>query len=187
MKHYYITTEPPIICVCEPPNINDFCLMFDDFENLFLGSQPQQYLGIESGHHLNKGLRKIIAGLPNQPIIDHSALSDEDCKVIGCVNTQKIADKILSKYYSDYYENKWHYDRESKFIQESIITAQSLNDKKWSDEDMRKALDLGLLLISGNVHNEQHFQELLNKLKQPQVFEIEAIVQDNKVKFLKVL
>jgi len=38
----------------------DWTLMFDDFGNLFLCDKPQQYLGIEKGHHLNKGLKKII-------------------------------------------------------------------------------------------------------------------------------
>ena len=38
----------------------DWTLMFDDFGHLFLCDKPQQYLGIEKGHHLNKGLRKII-------------------------------------------------------------------------------------------------------------------------------
>jgi len=51
--HLYITSSEEI-------KEGDWALMFDDFGNLFLCDKPQQYLGIEKGHHLNKGLRKII-------------------------------------------------------------------------------------------------------------------------------
>lgn len=51
--HIYITSDEEI-------KEGDWALMFDDFGNLFLCDKPQQYLGIEKGHHLNKGLRKII-------------------------------------------------------------------------------------------------------------------------------
>ena len=52
-QHIYITSDGEI-------KQGDWTLMFDDFGNLFLCDKPQQYLGIEKGHHLNKGLRKII-------------------------------------------------------------------------------------------------------------------------------
>ena len=52
-KHIHITSDEEI-------KEGDWTLMFDDFGNLFLCDKPQQYLGIEKGHHLNKGLRKII-------------------------------------------------------------------------------------------------------------------------------
>ncbi len=48
--------------------VGDWVLMFDDFGNLFLGSEPVQYLGIEAGHHLNRGLKKIIASTKYLPI-----------------------------------------------------------------------------------------------------------------------
>ena len=41
----------------------DWCIMLDDFGNIF--SNPQQYLGKKANHHLNKGLRKIIATTDN--------------------------------------------------------------------------------------------------------------------------
>lgn len=37
----------------------DWCIMLDSFGNVF--SNPQQYLGEEKGHYLNKGHKKIIA------------------------------------------------------------------------------------------------------------------------------
>lgn len=44
----------------DPIKVGDWTLMFDSVGNLFLGHEPQQYLGIKHGHHLNDGLRKII-------------------------------------------------------------------------------------------------------------------------------
>lgn len=52
-KNIYITSDEEI-------KEGDWVLMFDNLGNLFLCDKPQQYLGIEKGHHLNKGLRKII-------------------------------------------------------------------------------------------------------------------------------
>lgn len=52
-QHLYITSADKI-------EDGDWVLMFDDFGNLFLCAEPQQYL-IAAGHHLNKGLRKITA------------------------------------------------------------------------------------------------------------------------------
>ena len=52
-QHIYITSNEEI-------KEGDWTLMFDSFGHLFLCHKPQQYLGIEKGHHLNKGLRKII-------------------------------------------------------------------------------------------------------------------------------
>lgn len=49
----------------DPIKVGDWTLMFDSVGNLFLGHEPQQYLGIEHGHHLNDGLRKIV--LSNDP------------------------------------------------------------------------------------------------------------------------
>lgn len=52
-KNIYITSDEEI-------KEGDWTLMFDSFGHLFLSHRPQQYLGIEKGHHLNRGLRKII-------------------------------------------------------------------------------------------------------------------------------
>jgi hypothetical protein len=51
-QNIYITSDEEI-------KEGDWTLMFDDSGNLFLCDKPQQYLGIEKGHHLNKGLRKV--------------------------------------------------------------------------------------------------------------------------------
>lgn len=70
----YITSEEEI-------KEGDWTLMFDDFGNLFLCDKPQQYLGIEKGHHLNKGLRKIILTTDPTLIADGvQAIDDEFLK-----------------------------------------------------------------------------------------------------------
>jgi hypothetical protein len=67
----YITSDEEI-------KEGDWTLMFDDFGNLFLCDKPQQYLGIEKGHHLNKGLRKIILTTDPTLIADGvQAIDDE--------------------------------------------------------------------------------------------------------------
>jgi hypothetical protein len=68
-KHIYITSDEEI-------KEGDWTLMFDDFGNLFLCDKPQQYLGIEKGHHLNKGLRKIIL-TTDQDLDEVQAIDDE--------------------------------------------------------------------------------------------------------------
>jgi hypothetical protein len=70
----YITSDEEI-------KQGDWTLMFDDFGNLFLCDKPQQYLGIEKGHHLNKGLRKIILTTDPTLIADGvQAIDDEFLK-----------------------------------------------------------------------------------------------------------
>jgi len=70
-NNIYITSDEEI-------KEGDWTLMFDDFGNLFLCDKPQQYLGIEKGHHLNKGLRKIILTTDQDLIKDGvQAIDDE--------------------------------------------------------------------------------------------------------------
>ncbi len=73
----------------------DYCLMFDDYGNSFLGNTPQKYLGESAGHFLNKGLKKVISHLPlnNSPILEGvillPPLEDE---------VEKLADEISKKH-----------------------------------------------------------------------------------------
>ena len=70
-QHIYITSDEEI-------KEGDWTLMFDDLGNLFLCDKPQQYLGIEKGHHLNKGLRKIILTTDQDLIKDGVQAIDDD-------------------------------------------------------------------------------------------------------------
>jgi hypothetical protein len=70
-QNIYITSDEEI-------KVGDWTLMFDDFGNLFLCDKPQQYLGIEKGHHLNKGLRKIILTTDPELIADGAQAIDDE-------------------------------------------------------------------------------------------------------------
>jgi len=97
--HIYITSDEEI-------KEGDYTLMFDDFGNLFLCDKPQQYLGIEKGHHLNKGLRKIIL-TTDQDLIDNGVQAIDDnqlewfvdnlsCKEVEVRNMKTIPELQLS-------------------------------------------------------------------------------------------
>jgi len=158
MKHYYITTEPPIISTDEPLTLNSVIDMFGN---------------------------KVIAGCKGVPDIDYSALSDEDCKKIGWVDVEKFFEIQFGVPLNNNAKIRFE-----GFI-EGFKTAKSLNDKKWSDEDVKPLLDkmyqCGLDDYTGKDTYVKVYEECLQSLNQPKVFEIEAIVQDNKVKILKVL
>jgi len=70
-QHIYITSDEEI-------KERDWTLMFDSFGHLFLCHKPQQYLGIEKGHHLNKGLRKIILTTDQELIKDGVKSIDDE-------------------------------------------------------------------------------------------------------------
>ena len=74
MKLIKINTDHYIIVDDSQINKGDYCLMFDDSGNIFLGNEPQQYLGEKAGHYLNKGLRKITHS--TQPIEQYYGATD---------------------------------------------------------------------------------------------------------------
>jgi len=80
-----IMLDTPIIVSSDKIKENDYCLMFDDFGNIF--SEPQQYLGESKGHFINKGHCKIISGLPNQKQIDWNGFEKE----LGYIDVFKLA------------------------------------------------------------------------------------------------
>ena len=184
MKHYYITTEPPIIAVKAEIHVGDF---ITDKYSYWQWNDDSSLLG----------RLKVIAGLPNQPTIDRSALSDEECRLIGWVDI----DKIVAKHYpfevgySVSARNLEISELQDAFI-EGFKTAQSINDKKWSDEDVESSLTQmaiecgsadGDIDVNSPASYYKWIENYIKKLNQPKVFEIEAIVQYNKVKILKVL
>ena len=88
--------------------------MFDDLGNLFLCDKPQQYLGIEKGHHLNKGLKKIILTTDQDLIKDGvQAIEDEflewfvknpSCEKIEVEKAPYDGTKSISKYWGGEYK-----------------------------------------------------------------------------------
>jgi hypothetical protein len=47
-----------------------------------------------------------------------------------------------------------------------------VKDKLFTVDDMKKALELGLTLIDGNVYNEEHFQKFIQSLLSPTEWEV---------------
>ena len=103
----YITSDEEI-------KEGDWTLMFDDLGNLFLCDKPQQYLGIEKGHHLNKGLKKIIL-TTDQDLIKDGVQSIEDeflewfvknpsCEKIEVEKAPYDGTKSISKYWGGEYK-----------------------------------------------------------------------------------
>lgn len=125
--------------------------------------------------------KKIIAGLENLPIIDYSALSDEDCKKIGYVDVDAIIKKAFYK------EDGINFKRSSigaddwiEGLKFGIKTAQSLNDKKFSLEDIFKILDLH----TDDAPISYLKSELSKSLQQPKIFDIIGNLSDNKQYFI---
>ena len=116
---------------------------------------------------------KIIAGIPELPSIDFSALSEEDCKKIGWVDIEKLADK-----YSNFERaSKWG-DIVRNAYKEGFKTAQSLNEKKFSEEQIRYLVSSVTEFMSHHEPEEFDgwFEEKLKILSQPKVFDVEVEV-----------
>ena len=103
----YITSDEEI-------KEGDWTLMFDDLGNLFLCDKPQQYLGIEKGHHLNKGLKKIILTTDQDLIKDGVQSIDDEflewfvknpsCEKIEVEKAPYDGTKSISKYWGGEYK-----------------------------------------------------------------------------------
>lgn len=62
---------------------------------------------------------KIIAGIPELPSIDFSLLSEEDCKRIGWIDVEKLANNTIESYYGD--KNAEIGSRERSYWETQII------------------------------------------------------------------
>ena len=180
MTHKLIHT-PNYLLVVDDSEIKegDYCLMFDDFGNLFLGNLPSQYLGEKNGHHLNKGLKKIIAHLPlnNSPIL-------EGVDLLPPLKQEDDVDE-LAKEYGESIGNK---DGTAVFDYKRGYNKAKEN-YKYTEEDMREAMFLYAGWITGGVpslriaktaeeRQGQIFQSL-SQTKIPVAFECEEKVSSD--------
>ncbi len=89
-----------------------------------------------SGNFLSKFCKKIIAGIEGLPSLDLSLIAEE----IGCVDIYKLAYK--------YIQDEWSKDDDTlQFgikvgFRQGFETAQSLNEKKYSEEDLFNLLKM---------------------------------------------
>lgn len=119
---------------------------------------------------------KIIAGLPDLPSIDWNSLEEE----FGWVDVEKIYPTnqggLMSMATLIQYNNS--------LKQEGFKKAQSLNEKKFSLEDMKYIFECGR-----NYQNnaEITFKESMNYIQQPKVFSIEVEKENNSIKIIRKL
>ena len=160
MKLIKINTDHYVVVDDSEIKEGDYCLMFDDYGNLFLGNQPQQYLGEQAGHHLNKGLRKIthstqpLESVTNYRVFDKiknfnkiKELSLQEVKeLIGEVDMEQIAvdfagDRKLGAGHG-------YPSFEANLLERGFLSGynQALEDnkeKKYTEEDMKYMFECG--------------------------------------------
>lgn len=158
----------------------DFYLGYPNYDTIFQWKME--------GMHEGKSvwINKIIAGIPELPVTDFSLLSEEDCKTIGlstidltklCCYDQRNPDfQIKEEYGYDKEEvnatgnfakkdcacDNCFYGRAE--LTEQLITAQYLNDKMFSLEDIDKAIEYGH--SSKMPFNEDWYDEFIQSLQQ---------------------
>lgn len=141
----------------------------------------------------SKSTKKIIAGIEGLPSIDFSGLSEEVCKRIGWVDVFK-----MSKNKYPYSKRLHKVDREDDEMYKDLLregfevgfkTAQSLNDKKFSLEDIEEAMKNiaseivtfdGVIDANSPASIYTWVQAYLNKLSQPKVFNVEVEMEEVK-------
>lgn len=121
--------------------------------------------------------KKIIAGIPELPSIDFSVLSEEDCKKIGWVEIERLADDYSIEVYPINGESREMVDwieSQKIVLQQGFMSgfkaAQSLNEKKFSKEDIFSILDLH----TDSAPISYLKREFEKYLSQPKVFDVEV-------------
>lgn len=129
-------------------------------------------------NNLSSNVYKIIAGHQDLPTISYSALSDEDCEKIGYINVENYSKLEFPPDFNVQGDELDYYERMA-FIK-GFKKAQSLNDKKFSLEDMNKILSY---LTSPNLADENRVvvaRNYIQSLQQPKVFDIEVEMEQVK-------
>lgn len=124
---------------------------------------------------------KIIAGLPDLSFINWNGLEEE----FGWIDIEKLVEEDIPSVFSDDWKNGVKH--QGKNLNEGhqnswtkgFKKAQSLNEKKFSLEDMRKMYDMscgkiGLNLLHNQTENNERFNDFIQSLQQPKVFDIEV-------------
>ena len=125
MNYKLIMLDNPILVSDEEIKEGDWCLSTDE------------YFVIKMVNSAFSCDRKIIAGLPDLPKLDLSLIAEE----IGCVDVEKLAYNHLISIKDNTLNTSWEHYTKNIFIQ-GFKAAQSLNEKKYSEEDMYGLLKL---------------------------------------------
>lgn len=211
MKIQLILLDTPIIVSDEKFEKKDL-ICFVDLENNFVVEVCKNI------DNYNIDTKKIIAGLPELPSIDFNGFEEQ----LGVIDVEKLAlkevpDIIIKGIDIDLSNTR------KRFI-EGFKAAQKLNEKKFSLADIEKAIELARVISDGKdkfeldcitgltevcTHNwcTKSVEEIVQKLSQPKVFDIEVEtekefngepkgemefferpkVENNKIKIIKVV
>lgn len=123
---------------------------------------------------------KIVAGIPELPSIDFSGLSDDDCKKIGWIDVENLGGRwatLQTTRSTDYWRAI------SNAYSQGFKSAQSLNEKKYSLEDIKTAIELARFPKLALYNTD----EIVNMLSQPKIFDVEIQVNQNSIKITKIL
>lgn len=122
--------------------------------------------------------QKIIAGIPKLPAIDFSALSEEDCKKIEWIDVNSEWLKFAKK--ASTLPNFDSVNLSIGFMG-GFKAAQSLNEKKFSLEDMKLCWDTAYKEASefpnrGIYTPNVEFEDFIQSIAKPKVFDVEVEV-----------
>ena len=112
--------------------------------------------------------KKIIAGIEGLPKLDLSAIAER----IGWVDVEKLAHKCFPKKERLSYGKCYSYDNEKS--REGFIAgfkaAQSLNEKKFSEEDVKKAI----LMAWDDSVDTKNVYDIIESLSKPKEYNVEV-------------
>lgn len=136
--------------------ISDEDIKYDDYFFDNNNGLTGQYF---QGHMDFTFCNKIIAGIPELPLIDFSLLKEADCKRIGWVDVEKLAlnDNAFYAYGGDY-------DTFEVGYKAGFKTAQSLNDKMVSLETILS--DFYVYATDGEVCKHEVIKDYIQSLQQ---------------------
>lgn len=162
MKTQLIMLDTPIIVSDESPKAGDYTITYPNFDVVQLNQSTCVMYD-----------EKIIAGIEGLPSINWNGLEEE----FGWIDVEKIIIEHIENNCRNFdgspamdeqtfYEGaKWGFKK-----------AQSLNDKKFSLEDMRKAYREGFKQrVEPKTNNAEIF---FNSFQQPKVFDIEVEMEE---------
>jgi len=150
MKLIKLTDDRYVVVDDSEIKEGDYCLMFDDYGNLFLGNQPQKYLGERAGHHLNKGLRKITHS--TQPLASMKELMEKGYDNILPLDIDEVkeligeTDKVV--YHNMTLEQMSHSGHHD-FVKGYNQSLEDNREKKYTEEDLVKAYEYGSNALLG--------------------------------------
>lgn len=194
MKTQLIMLDTPLIVSDEEIKEGD-SIWYKDFVN---------QIGEAGEDNLDKNhFSKIIAGIEGLPSIDWNGLEEEfgwvDVEISSlCYYDRRNPDFSIKEEYGydrEEIENTGDFARKGcacdncfygrSLLTEQIIKLKSLNEKKFSLEDIQKAIEIGetSIILNGRgsyLESKQIKVSFIQSLQQPKVFDIEIKIEDRK-------